>query len=852
MRARSPSAGQAVTRAETERPDLRLLAPALAAWLVALAALYLPPGPVAAAAATLALAALLALRRGTALVAGALVCAAAAGLATSARVHGRTTGPLHDAASRAAAVTVLAVLTDDPRLVVPKPGAGALAVRELVVARVRVEQLQVAGRTVRLRSPVLVLAQDLTWLALLPSQRVRVEGRLAPAERGDDVAAVLSARGAVRVLGPPSRLQQVAGALRAGLRRAVAPLPAAERGLLPGLVVGDTSTLDPDLKADFRTTGLTHLVAVSGTNVAVVLAAALLVCGRLRVPLRLRPPAAALLLAAFVVLARPSPSVLRAAVMGLVALVALSTGRERSALPALSAAVIVLLLVSPDLAASPGFALSVLATAGLVILAPDWRTALTRWLPGWAADALAVPAAAQVVCGPVVVALSSQLGLWSVAANLAAVPAVAPATVLGVVAALVAPVWLPLAQLVAWLAYLPVAWLVLVARVGARLPGAAVPWRGGAAGAALLVVVTLALWWIARTPRVRRLAAAGCAGVLLAVTTVHLVSPAWPPPGWFVVVCDVGQGDGIVVATGAGSAIVVDTGPDPGRIDGCLRRLGVRRVPLVVLTHFHADHVEGLPGVLRGRSIGEITVGPLEEPAVERGRVLGWAEARRIPVTTALAGEERSADRARWQVLGPDRPYRGTDSDPNNSSLVLRVVSDTGLRFLLTGDIEAQAQQALLAARVPLTADVLKTPHHGSAKQEPRFLAAVGAAVAITSSGVDNPYGHPATSTLRQLQQGGARSYRTDQDGDVALVARDGVVRSAASRGAGTTASAGPTARPTGQDLVTLPGTSLRVPYAQVRDLPGTNCTPAAVGSPARGPPTPSWDDQPCLRRSPC
>ena len=849
-----------------EPPDLRLLLPALAVWLVALAALYLPPGPVAAASAGLVLAALMSLQRRSTLIAGVLVCAAAAGLSASARVHARTTGPLYEAAGRGAAVTALAVVTDDPRVVVPRAGSGVLAVRELVVARVRVEQLEVAGRTVHLRAPVLVLAQDPAWLTLLPSQRIRVEGRLGPAERGDDVAAVLSARGELRILGPPSLVQRVAGSLRAGLRRAVAPLPAAERGLLPGLVVGDTSKLDPDLKEDFRTTGLTHLVAVSGTNVAVVLAAALLVCARLRVPLRLRAPSAALLLGAFVILARPSPSVLRAAVMGLVALVALSTGRERNALPSLSAAVIVLVLVSPDLAASPGFALSVLATAGLVILAPDWRAGLARRLPGWAADALAVPAAAQVVCGPVVVALSAQLGLWSIAANLMAVPAVAPATVLGVVAALVAPVCLPLAQLVAWVAYLPVAWLVRVAQVGARLPGAAIPWRGGAAGAALLIVATLVLWWVARTPLVRRLAAAACAGMLLAVTTVHLLSPGWPPPGWFVVVCDVGQGDAIVVSAGPGSAIVVDTGPDPGQIDGCLRRLGVDRIPLVVLTHFHADHVEGLPGVLRGRSIGEIQVGPLDEPAVERERVQRWAAARRIPVRAAVVGEERSAAQARWQVLAPELAYRGTDSDPNNSSLVLRVVSDTGLRFLLTGDIEATAQQALLSRGVPLAAEVLKTPHHGSAKQDPRFLAAVGAGTTITSSGAGNPYGHPARGTLRQLQQGGARSYRTDLDGDVALVPRDGVLHSTARRGAGSTApsalvldaatdTGGGTGSSTGtasEDLVTIPGTTLVARYAQLRLVPGNTCGPVTAGSPARGPPRPTWDDQPCPRPPPC
>ena len=834
------------TSATPERPDLRLLGPALTVWLVALASLRLPPAVVATLAVGLALAGAGALHRRSSLIAGVLICAAAAGLATTARVHARTTGPLAEAARHAAAVTVFGVLTEDPRAVTPRAGTGGLAVRELIVVRIRVEQLQVAGRSIRLRSPVLVLAEDRRWLTLLPSQRVQVEGRLKAVPRGEDVAALLSARGQVRILGPPSRVQRIAGSLRAGLRRAVAPLPAAERGLLPGLVVGDTSELDPALKEDFRTTGLTHLVAVSGTNVAVVLAAALLLGGWLRVPLRLRAPGAGLLLAGFVILARPSPSVLRAAVMGVIGLVALSSGRQRAALPALSAAVIGLILVSPDLAASPGFALSVLATAGLVILAPDWRLALSRWLPGWAAEAIAVPAAAQVVCGPVVVALSAQLGLWSVAANLIAVPAVAPATVLGVAAALLAVICLPLAQAVAWLAYLPTAWLVRVARLGAGLPGAAVPWRAGTLGAGLLVLLTLVLWWVARTRALRRLTAAGCVGVLVAVTGVQLLRPAWPPPGWFVVVCDVGQGDGIVISAGPGTAIVVDTGPDPKRIDDCLRQLGVRRVPLVVLTHFHADHVEGLPGVLRGRSVGEIEIGPLEESAIERERVHAWAAAAQVPISLATVGEERWAGQARWQVLGPDRLLRGTASDPNNASLVLRVVGDSGLRFLLTGDIEAEAQRALLDRGAPLAAEVLKTPHHGSAKQEQRFLDAVGAATTITSSGSGNPYGHPARGTIRHLERLGARSYRTDQDGDVALVVRAGALHSVGRRGSGTTAAQSadqPAARPVpgrepGRELSTIPGTTLQAPYDQLRGWPGNNCRPAQASPVGRGPPT--------------
>lgn len=771
-------------------PDVRLLAPAVAVWVVAAVARQLPPVVVVVAAAVAVLAAAAVHRRsGAAVVAGVLLCSAAAGVAAAVRVQARTTGPVHDAATQRAAVTVEGVLLEDPRLVAPKPGAGALAVRDVVVARIRSDRLTAAGRVQRVRTAVLVISSDREWLGLLPSQGVRVDGLLRPAQRGDDVAAVLSARGRVQSIGGPSRLQQLAGSLRSGLRAAVAPLPAAERGLLPGLVIGDVSALPPQLKDDFRTVGLTHLTAVSGTNVAIVLMAVLLLCVRFGVPLRARAPLALVALLGFVILVRPSPSVLRAGVMGGVALLALTTGRSRSTLPALSAAVIGLLLVSPDLAMTAGFALSVLATAGIVILAPGWRERWSRRMPRSVADALAVPAAAQVACGPVIVALSAQLGLLSVPANLLAVPAVAPATILGLAAALTAPVSGQLAHAFAWLAWLPTTWLVRIAEIGAAMPGAALPWRGGFAGAALMVLATAAGALVLRSPALRRTCAAACTGLLAAVAALWLVAPAWPPPGWFLVACDVGQGDALVLNAGRHAGVVIDTGPDPRAIDGCLRRLGVRRVPLVLLTHLHADHVEGLPGVLRDRRVAQIQVGPLDEPVVERTRVTRWAADARVPVVRAVVGETGAAGGARWQVLAPERAHRGTNSDPNNSSLVLRLTAAGGRSVLLTGDVEKEAQQALLNLGVPLAADVLKVPHHGSSHQSAEFLAAVRPRITMTSVGAGNPFGHPSPATIGALLRDGARSYRTDQDGDIALIEHAGVLAATARRGSGTVAS---------------------------------------------------------------
>lgn len=817
----------------TDPLDLRLAAPAAAAWIVAWQGRLLPTRWLVGTAIVLCVAAAGLLLGRRALLAATCACAAAAGLVTLAHQQGLHSGPLALAAKGSAAVAVEAVLLDDPR-VVPRRG-DVLAFRQVLVATVRVETLEVAGRRFHLRSRVLVIASDPSWLGMLPSQRVLLEGRLAAPSRGDDVAAVLAARGAPVRVGGPSAVQRVAGRLRQGLRDAVAPLPAEERGLLPGLIDGDVSGLDARLRDDFRTTGLTHLTAVSGSNVAVILSAVLLLCGVLGVRLRWRPPVAALALLGFVVLARPSPSVLRAAAMGSVALLALAGGTRRQALPALGAAVLGLVLFDPDLASQPGFALSTLATAGLLVLAPVWRERLARRMPRWLAEAIAVPAAAQVACTPVVVAISGSLGLVAVPANLLAVPAVAPATVLGVLAALLAPICLPLAQACAWLAYLPTRWLTLIAHTGARQPGADTTLPKGWTGALLVLALLAALAFVLVRIHLRRAVAAAAVGVLLAAGTVAVVRPVWPPPGWLLASCDVGQGDSFAVRLAPHSALVIDVGPDPVAADGCLRRLGIDQVPLLVLTHLHADHVEGVPGLLRGRQVGAVEIGPLDEPVVERERLLGWLKARSIPVVRAAIGEVRTSGPVSWEVLDATARH-GTDSDPNNSSIVVRLVTH-GVSVLFSGDLEQEAQRSLLDRGLNVSADVLKVPHHGSAKQDAGFLEAVGARLALTPVGAGNPYGHPSALTLARLASGGARTYRSDRDGDVAVLLRDGQVTAVGRGGSGVGPESGRVAA-----SVVVPA-SLGTPATPVLGLPADAMTlcDSVVGEPrARAPP---WKD---------
>jgi competence protein ComEC len=266
---------------------------------------------------------------------------------------------------------------------------------------------------------------------------------------------------------------------------------------------------------------------------------------------RWRPPVALLLLAGFVILARPEPSVLRAAVMGVIGLLGLSASRRRMGIPALSGAVLVLLCIDPWLSRSFGFALSTLATLGLLLFARPWGAWFARFLPRRLKGlgvAIAIPVAAQAMCGPVVVLLQGSVTLIGVVANLLAAPLVAPATVLGVSVALVALVSHPLAVLLGWVAAIPTLGIAWVARACADVPMGTMPWPDGAPGAILLALLTTGLLftgpWLMATIRGRPYLVVAFALLALAAAwpTTGLI---WPSPGWRIVACDVGQGDGL-------------------------------------------------------------------------------------------------------------------------------------------------------------------------------------------------------------------------------------------------------------------------------------------------------------------
>ncbi|MGV1005157.1 MAG: ComEC/Rec2 family competence protein [Candidatus Nanopelagicales bacterium] len=636
------------------------------------------------------------------------------------------------------------------------------------------------GQQVSGRASVLVRGEQVR--AWRYGQRLWVSLRLGPAAGS---ASLLTAQvlGIRQVTAAPVAFR-VAESVRDAFREVAQRAPPDSAGLLVGLAVGDDSMVSPDLSDAMRQAGLTHLTAVSGSNTSLVLLIAFALASLLGLPLLGRVSAAAAALSGYVILVHPQPSVLRAAVMGAIGLLAVVRGGRRGGVGVLAAAVIGLLAARPEMAASLGFGLSACATAGLLLAAGPLADRIGgsgwgRWLPRPVVLAAAVTLAAQLFTLPLTVALGNGLSPVSLPANLAAAPVVPAITVLGLAAALLAAPAPGPAGLLVQLAAPLAGYIARVARWAGGLP--TVSWPSGLRGGLLMV---LAICGIAGALRLggRRaggwLAAAGALAVLVASGHPTLWLPSgWPPDGWEVVSCDVGQGDATVVRIAADEAILVDAGPDPAAVRRCLRDLRVSVIAAVFLTHYHADHIDGLPGVLSSAQVGPVFTTPIEDPEAGARQVARQASEAGLPVRALSAGQRLEVGGAHISVLWPARVP--SESVPNNSSLVLllelRVTTTPGqaaakpLRILLTGDVEPPIQASLMAG-VPAEAAVVKVPHHGSSYQQPGFPEWTGAQVALVSVGAGNDYGHPAASALAAYEAAGAHVFRTDLQGDVAVV----------------------------------------------------------------------------------
>jgi len=608
---------------------------------------------------------------------------------------------------------VLLQITTDPTRVAPKIMGTAFAPTSFSFIGQAIE----VDQRYRLRIPVRVIASTRSVDGLLPGQTIRVSAKVL-ASKEKRVAALLIVSHRVDVVTPPSLWAKSLSKIRLGLREATGTGDAG--ALIPGMVIGDVSKQSVDFKNDMRRSGLTHLVAVSGANFAIVSSFVLWGMQFIFRRMNYRLIATAISLTAFISLVRPSPSVLRAAAMAAVLLFAHGTRKGQDSLPALGFAIAAVVIADPFQARDPGFALSVLATAGLLLFAPKIKPQF-----------LAPPIAAMAFCAPVIVAISGYISPMSIVANLLAAPAVTPITIVGFIAALISPVAQPISYLLIFLVKPFAAWIAWVARWSAQFP--VLTLKTGLYGFICVALIIAAIYFGRKK--------------FIAVFLVVIIAISWlqrfPAGDWQVANCDIGQGDSMVINLHHHRAIVIDVGPDPQSEDRCLHQLGIKEIPLLILTHIHADHVGGLSGAKKHRKIGATWFGNIH------------------------AGAHAHIEDIDIDVLWP--LATDFDGNPNNASIAA-IIRSPDFTLFAAGDIEPPVQ-AQLISRIGKV-DIYKVAHHGSRYQDRTLMRELSPAIAVISVGKGNSYGHPAASTVSALTSLGAKVLRTDVDGAVAIRAK--------------------------------------------------------------------------------
>lgn len=574
----------------------------------------------------------------------------------------------------------------------------------------------------------------------------------------------------------------------------VAGVTGDSQGLLAGLAIGDTSMLSELASDTMKVVSLTHLTAVSGANCAIVIGLVYLLLSRFALSRLIKTLLSVIALIFYVLLVGPEPSVLRAATMASVVMIAHLMGRRGGATQALALCVIVLLIADPWLATSYGFQLSVLATLGILELAPALASRLSTRMPTWLALTLAVSIAAQMACLPVLVQLQSGLSTYSIPANLLAEPLVAPITVLGILACLFSPTLPWLSGLLTWVASLGT-WLILeVARLFAEAPAATLNWPSGLLGVfggTLLLALLVA--WMRSSKHSIRAASSVAIGVIAAAvvgscSSQQLQATAWPPNDWSVVSCDVGQGDATVIRS-EGLTALIDVGRKPGPVKKCLDRLSINKIDLLVLTHFDLDHVGGLDGALESRTVGTVLITSFEDErpaAAITWKKLSNHATQTVEAGTGLAG---TLGEFNWQVLSPH--IGAAEAEDSNDASVTMLFSSPSMVFIGLADLGERGQMRLASEMSGWLGDgfgevpsIVKVAHHGSRDQYPELYEHLKPQVALFSSGKGNEYGHPTDRTLALVRSAGASVFRTDLQGSIALVAsREGLRAHASGRG---------------------------------------------------------------------
>lgn len=663
-----------------------------------------------------------------------------------------------------------------------QPQVADSASRQVVVSLELEETIQPGDASARARAtaiggvalergpiPVRVVGDVAATRVALGSSTV-VKGQLRRGENADQQAWVVFISATPEAWTPPGWLLASTDELRAEfLERSLGRDNDAGR-LLPGLAIGDTSAVEDDLVTAMRETSLSHLVAVSGANCAIIVALVVALVALFGGGLWVRMVAGIAALIGFVIVVTPEPSISRAAIMASIVLVFLASSRPVRGIPVLGTTVLILLATDPWLSTDFAFALSVLATGGILLLSGPLVRLMSPYVHPALALVIALPIAAQIACQPLLILLNPIIPVWAVVANALAAPAAPVATILGMLGCLAGPVSPGVADAIVWLAWLPSGYIAAIARVLADTPVSVLPWPSGWWG--VIAVAMIGYGFVSyilmrKSPHTRLRRALGVGGaVATCAVVIGFFLPQWAttasiPSQWSVAQCDVGQGDAVVLRS-LDSVVVIDVGEFPKLIQSCLATLGVGHIDLLVITHFDKDHVGGWSGVIGITE--EVWVG-----GIDNDRDLAIVDQMRHRGAQVLSVSSGDTEVVGGYTVGVVWPVSQALAPPGNDSSVIVQVTATAtcpqcLSGVYLGDLGEQSQRMLLGREQFGPHDIVKVSHHGSKNQYAPLYEALRAPVALIGVGADNTYGHPVSSIVDVVEKFGV-VIRSDRHG---------------------------------------------------------------------------------------
>ena len=549
-------------------------------------------------------------------------------------------------------------------------------------------------------------------------------------------------------------------------------LPGYGAQLIPGLTIGNDNNVSETLEKAMQVASLSHLTAISGANCSMVIAIVVSLVAFFGGGRFIQAMTGIVALATYVLIVGPEPSVIRASVMATVVLIAMVSGRPGVGIPILSGAVTLLLIWDPWLANEIGFVLSVVATAGLILFAQPISEKLSRWLPSSLAALIAIPLSAQLVSQPFVALISPYFSTYGLLANMLTAPFAPLSTIFGLFVAVILAMGIPVELIFLWLQWVPSTWIAYSAVTISQLPFAQIHMPGPIAGFIILSLFSATVLMVLLHPssNVRKLSLfllVLCISLYgIGALVINSSNKSWIPQDWNIAVCDVGQGDAIILRSEEKYALI-DTGKYSERLNDCLSLFGVKHISILVLTHFDKDHVGGRYAAI---NISETVIVGLPEDKRDEDVIeeFNLAGVEVLPSSQLMKGQLGNAE---WKVVWP-----GTDHPSmaqGNAGSVTLYVNFGNFDALFTGDLDAEAQDALMKEKPLGKIDVVKVSHHGSRDQSPYFYKQISPRVALFSVGKENTYGHPVKETLELFSTQGIPIPRTDHDGHIVVGMRD-------------------------------------------------------------------------------